>query len=289
MSENEVCFLKAGEWSAVVLPRLGADVASLQCAGRDVLLPLRSEEQLRRNPYLHGSPILLPANRTRDGRFSFRGREYTLPINEKETHSHLHGFLHTYPFRVCARGQTSIRMVYDHAGDGYPFPFTITVVYSVSERGFWQHYEIAASGGTDFPLVFALHTTFVEPERFSVPLKSCQERDERLLPTGRILPLASWQERLVSGCASRGTAVTGYYLSGGHTAHIGDFDYTVSAAFDHWVLYNGGGGEGFLCVEPQCGAVDGLNTPTGRWIVRTNQPAVFDTYISRAGSAAPFV
>lgn len=280
MKEYEIFRLRAGKWESYIAPQIGADVVSLQYAERDVLVPLRSKEQLDENPYLHGSPILLPANRTRDGKFSFHDREYTLPINEESTHSHLHGFVHSQPFQVCDHSNTSVTMVYENRGECYPFPFQLTASYSLSADGFSQRYEIRSTADVDFPLTFALHTTFAEPEWFSVPISRCQERDEQLLPTGRLVSLSPLQEKFAEGGASKGVAITGYYLSKGNTARIGDFTYTVSDLFDHWILYNGGGNAGFLCVEPQCGAVDGLNSQTGKLILRAGDTAVFETTIS---------
>lgn len=267
-------YLQAGDWTARIAPETGGDVAGLQYNRRNVLVPQGSHE----NPVLHGAPILLPANRTRDGQFSFAGRTYTLPVNEELSHSNLHGQVYSQPFQVCAYSDTSITMTYQNKGESYPFPFTLTVVYTLSPEGFTQRYEIV--GEEDFPLTFGLHTTFAEPPRFSVPLKAREERDARFLPTGEVAPLNPSEQQFVSGSSSCGRKISGYYLAAGHTAQIGDFRYTVSGLFDRWILYNGGGNAGFLCVEPQCGGVDGLNTQKGKLVLRAGQRAVFETRIS---------
>ncbi len=273
--------IESGDWSATIAPTIAAHVVNLTYRGENVLVPLRSKEQLEENPYLHGSPILLPANRTRDGKFTFAGTEYALPINEPATGCHLHGVIHEKPFKVCEHTPDSITLVYDNSGECYPFDFRLIVTYTVSDKGFAQHYEIENTSGADFPLTFALHTTFTEPDHFQTPIDRCQERDsERLLPTGRLTELTSLQQQFAQGSASRGVPVIGYYTSKGHTAHVGDFDYTVSDLFDHWIMYNGNGVSGFLCVEPQCGAVDGLNQPDGHLVLKAGETAVFDTLIA---------
>ena len=65
--------------------------------------------------------------------------------------------------------------------------------------------------------------------------------------------------------------ISGYYKAGGHTAAVGRFTYTVSEEFDHWVLFNGRGESGLLCVEPQCGAVNGLNIPGGHRVLQPGE------------------
>ena len=77
-----------------------------------------------------------------------------------------------------------------------------------------------------------------------------------------------------------GLGLIGYYLAAGHTAHIGQFSYRCSENYDHWILYNAGGNAGILCVEPQCGAVDGLNIPDGHRILSPGEKEVFTTFLA---------
>jgi hypothetical protein len=62
---------------------------------------------------------------------------------------------------------------------------------------------------------------------------------------------------------------------GGHTAYLDNLSYTVSENFDHWILFNGRGESGLLCVEPQCGKVDGLNIKDGCKILNPNEETGF--------------
>ena len=111
------------------------------------------------------------------------------------------------------------------------------------------------------PVTFALHTTFEEPKWFRVPLAACQERDARNLPTGRFVPLSAQELAYTTGSPSRGRVISGYYRSAGDTAQIGPHFRYQAFGFDHWILFNGGGTSGLLCVEPQLGAVNALNDP----------------------------
>ena len=131
------------------------------------------------------------------------------------------------------------------------------------------------------PFTFALHTTFAEPDIFSVPISCCQEKDGHHIPTGRFVPLNEQEKRYVSGSCSKNIVISGYYKSNGNTAYIGDFKYTVSDNFDYWILFNGKGESNLLCVEPQCGAVNGLNMEDGSIILESGKDIEFFTVISK--------
>ena len=57
--------------------------------------------------------------------------------------------------------------------------------------------------------------------------------------------------------------------------------FTVSANFDQRVLFNGGGGQGFLCIEPQAGWVNGLNIPGAHKVLKKGQSEVYTMTIGK--------
>ncbi|MBQ8407557.1 MAG: aldose 1-epimerase [Clostridia bacterium] len=273
--------IKSGKWQAHICPRLGGNVIQLTYAGQDVLRPLDDEEQLKENPYLQGAPILMPANRTFEGRFSFEGREYSLPLNEPQNNCNLHGSVLYEAFDVVSTDEKNavLRLV-DKTCKSYPFPFSLTVTYSLSMGGLSADYEIENIGDGNMPLTFCLHTTFMEPEKFTVPIDMCQEKDSHHIPTGRYIELNTAEREIAECSPSRGKVISGYYRSCGNTAHVGDYIYSVSDNFDHWIFYNGAGKGGFLCVEPQAGAVNGLNTDDGHIVLSPGEKIRFETQIS---------
>ena len=268
-------------WHAEISACHGANVTRLQYNGRDVLVPLESEEQLKINPYIQGSPLLFPANRTHRGRFSFEGVEYVLTLNEPHNNAHLHGLLHLQKFKAEKLTQDTIVLSYEGSEEIYPFKFKITVIYSLAENSFVQSYVIENTDEKNMPLTFSLHTSFVEPELFSVPIDECQEKDSHHIPTGRYVPLNEQEALYPIGSKSRGLEISGYYKACGGVARIGDFTYTVSDNFDHWILFNGKGEKNLLCVEPQCGAVNGLNMENGHRILAPQEKISFSCKIEK--------
>ena len=266
-------------WRAEVSPTLGGNIVSLSYNGRDIYVPLKSEKQLKINPYLQGAPILLPANRTAGGKFYFKGTEYSLPVNEPATGAHLHGLVHRQSFTVKYCGETEIRLIYENKGDIYPFPFLLEVNYLIRDGVFRQEYTVTNKGKGEMPFTFALHTTFKEPKSFSVPIDYCQEKDGFHIPTGKYIPLNRQEQGYALGSPSKGLIISGYYRACGHTAYLDSLSYTVSDNFDHWILFNGRGESGLLCVEPQCGKVNGLNIKDGCKILNPNEKTEFWTEI----------
>ena len=260
MSIKDVVSISYGDWEAVACARLGGNVIALRHKGADVFVPLTDEAQLGVNPYLQGSPILFPANRTNFAKFTFEGNDYTLPLNEDWSQCHIHGFVHTRPFTLVEHkeNEVTMKLVYDKIDEGFPFMCEVWVTYTLDERGFTQSYVIKNIDTRNLPVVFCMHSTFVEPDEFILPISLRQERvDGRA--TGKYVLLGPREKQYTTGSPSKGVNVDGYYLASGRETQIGDYLYSVSEQFDHWILYNGLGKSGFLCIEPEAGMVNGLN------------------------------
>jgi len=182
--------------------------------------------------------------------------------------------------------EDSVTLLYENAGDVFPFPFSIRVTYRAAETGFLSEYAIENPGSSAMPLSFGLHTTFPEPDIFSVPLESCQEKDSHHIPTGRYIPLDAREQHYCTGSKSRGMVISGFYRAAGDTAFIGkDLRYQVTG-FDHWILYNGRGEGGFLCIEPQLGGVNALNDGRTCPILRAGEVLYLKTRLYFSSDAA---
>ena len=279
---KDVITIAAGDWQADICPRLGGNVIRLTYKGNDVLRALIDEDELKINPYLWGAPILMPANRTYEGKFVFEGKEYSLPINEPHFNCNLHGLVLYEAFDTVNVRENAVTVkLTDTNCKSYPFPFQMTVTYTISDEGLNAEYEVENIGEGNMPVTFCTHTTFVEPESFCVPIDLNQERDKFQIPTGRYVELSEQEKGYTVGSPSLGLYISGYFHSCGNVARVGDYKYSVSDNFDHWVFYNGGGGKGYLCVEPQSGKVNGLNYTDGYNLLHKGEKIKFSTLISR--------
>ncbi len=276
---NDVIVIRKGAWVAGVCPRLGGNLIYLLYDSKNVLRPLVDESQLDTNPYLQGSPILLPANRTYEGKFTFEGKEYHMPVNEAATNSHLHGLVHRQPFALLSKSETSVTMRFVNTnGFVYPFDFEILVTYTVDDNGLTQTFEIKNTGNRNMPYTFCLHTTFAMPYgELTFPIKEKQEAIGDI-PTGRYIELNEVEKQLAAGSPGKDVAMCGYYSAAGHTVTVDDYVYTVSENFDHWITWNAYGKEDYVCLEPQAGKVNGLNIPDGYKLL---SPAESHTYTAK--------
>lgn len=256
--------LHYGKWRAVAVSSCGANLIKLEYDGKPVFRSPENTETLRERPCLYGLPLIFPANRTDGGKFSFGGVSYELPVNEPAWNNHIHGLLKDAPFTVLSEEPARLCTRLENNGAYYPFPFTLDITDSLSEKGFLRTLVLKNTGTAPMPYTLGFHATFAEPECFSVPIEMCCEMDARALPTGNCLPLSDRQLQYRNGFLPDGSQIRGIYTSRGRKVQLGQFHMEVSEQFDHWVLFNGSGAEGYLCIEPQSGAVNGLNSEKHR-------------------------
>lgn len=268
-------------WKAQLTPEQGMNTILLTCDGEHIL----------RNPgemvdpgtsCLHGTPLLLPPNRTEYGRFAFDGKEYQLPVNERARQNHLHGFLRFQAFTLIEHSQTSAVAVYENKGQIFPFPFTVTVTCRLDDEGYHQEFAIRNTGNTDMPLAFGVHSNFEEKDYFQVSLHKQYIINENCIPMGEPVELDERQKQYRDGMRPDGKDIDGFYTSGGNTARIGRMEYMVSENFNQWILYNKGGDQGFISIEPQCGAVNCLNSGVGLIRLNAGKTEIFRTLICLA-------
>ncbi len=278
--ENEIT-LTAGQWQAKVLPGFGMNLISLRRNESPILREPADEQVLMENPYVYGVPLLLPANRTAGGRFEFEGKMYQIPINEPAFSNHIHGLLYNAPFEVLQQTGDSVTAAYENYGDRYPFPFVMIITDTLSEAGLHRRLELKNTGDTAMPFTLAFHTAFTEPAVFSVPLGKRAERDNNYIPTGKLEALSETEKEYLTEASSNGRAISGFYTAAGHRAMLDDTLFEVSENFDQWILFNGGGEQGFLCIEPQCGQVNGLNMPDGHHVLQPGEIEIFTFTIKK--------
>lgn len=276
----EAVTLRCGKWTAQVSPRYGMNTLALCWNGRAVLRSPESLEEFLRLPEGYGTPPLLPANRTKDGTFEFEGRKYTLPINDR-FHTHKHGYVHTSAFTVTSRSESAVEGILENHGALYPFPFRMTVCTALEEDGLHQDYTLTNIGKSDMPVIFAIHASFVAPEKCRIPVEKVWLADERCLPTMELGPLPEELKPYTVG-EIRSDMPVGYCCPAvGLAAELDDMMYEVSPQFTQWIIWNGNGREGFLCVEPQTAPSNVLCRTGEAMVVWPGESVVFSARIYR--------
>ena len=256
---NQTYILRNQDWSCAIAPDFGANIISLRHDDYPILREPATLSELAGSPVLFGFPLLLPPNRTCNGRFTFEGIEYSLPINEPAHGNHLHGILHSAPFEVLSCSETELQTRLINHGEYFPFPFQITITDHLFPSGLLRTLDFINTGAEAMPLVLGFHTTFTQPDSFSVSIGSRWVVNEHHIPTGEKVALTNEQFAYREGCALTGQRVNGFYEAVNGTARIGNYLFSVEG-FDQWILFNSDGKQNYLCVEPQLGPVNALNS-----------------------------
>ncbi len=224
------------------------------------------------NAFLYGTPLLFPPNRIKGGKFTFEGREYSLPINEEATGCFLHGTLHETPFEVVETTENSVVCRYEATESTpyltYPHAFELVVKYELCEKGLKQTVSVTNNSGQTMPIGLAFHTTFAMPfikggnvENIKMTLPVGEEYDRDMSDfsmTWETVDDKEFHEKLANGEITPAEQFISRHFSrpAGAKLRLTDTEsgysvvYDADDSFKYWMVYNGGNAD-FLCVEPQ--------------------------------------
>lgn len=192
-----------------VIPEMGARLNSFVVPLKDGTLNIidgyTSVEQLTVEYYAKSSLLAPFPNRIADGAYEFEGNKYKLPINKLEENNAIHGFISNKPFSLKRSGLVEnsyeLEFGYDSSPtEGYPFAFTIKVVYKLSNSGALKiRTEIINTSDKKMPVGIGWHPYFTTGERIEdvelrLPPVKQLEVDTRLIPTGRMFEMIEWSE-----------------------------------------------------------------------------------------------
>ena len=135
-------------------------------------------------------------NRIRDGAYSFNRKKYQLPITEEARHNALHGFIYNKPFELIAHEEgtehASVEFEYNYGGkiEGYPFPYRISMVYTLSVDGFECETCIKNTGKDAMPVGDGWHPYFktgTMVDQLQLLLPKCKRLllDKRMIANGK--------------------------------------------------------------------------------------------------------
>ncbi len=207
--------------------------------------------------------------------------------------NHIHGFLHTRPWKVrrtvtptSDAAEVLIAFSADSTTDFFtyfPHEFEVQILYRLSVNGLAQTITIINHSQSPMPMGLGLHTAFRIPfraggqssdYRLTASIGRRWELNDRILPTGRILPLDETEKCYREG----GVPPVGHSISAHYTVeplHIDGREfhgaaiedrakrlrllYKVGPGYKHWMLWNHLGDKGFVCAEPQTWVIDAPN------------------------------
>ena len=225
----------------------------------------------------YGIPLLFPTpNRIRDAVYTWRGKTYTMTKRGEKVLRH--GLVKDEPFAVTAlfadenkavcTGEIAIKPG-DALYEGYPFPCTLCVTYTLTADGLRMDVNVKNDGEEEMPFGFAIHPYFskrgdANRAFIKVPVSRYYETDADMLPTGRILPAEGEMRVCDDFCCVEKLYIDAVYrgITSDMESLVRYDDVTVhiraSDCFRNAVVYTPHDRPGF-CIEPQTGSTDFIN------------------------------
>lgn len=193
--------------SITVIPECGARLHSFTIRGQSgneitVIDGYKNIAELKQEGYAKGSFLAPFPNRIADGEYEFHGENYQLPINKADEHNAIHGFISQYAFHMLSseESQDGYRVVLHttvSGGEGYPFPFEVTVTYLFTGIVVHVTTDILNLGKKQMPVGFGWHPYITTGRSINecvlqIPTSERLIVDERLIPTKKKVPFSEF-------------------------------------------------------------------------------------------------
>jgi aldose 1-epimerase len=227
----------------------GGRIASLRIDGFEVVVG----DSPGASPLMWGCFPMAPwAGRLRGGQFTYDGQTFSAPLNHPP-HA-LHGLLFDHAWTVAGPREIAADLP-------VPWPFGGRVVQRFALTPTRLHCTIEVHAAQrPIPVCVGWHPWFVRPDQFEFAARSMCRRDAEDIPDGVLItppPPPPWDDCFVG-------------VSEPVVLRWGGLTLRISSDCEHWMVYDGQ--DHALCVEPQSGPPDSLNS--GPSIVEPSRPFV---------------
>jgi aldose 1-epimerase len=182
--------LTSGDQRAIVT-EVGAGLRTYTVADRDVVDGYAEDEMAGAG---RGQLLLPWPNRIEDGQYEFAGKVYQTPLTEPARHNALHGLTRWVNWTGLEQSADRVLMsLVLHPQEGYPFTLQLHADYRLSMAGLTVRTTATNIGTQAAPYGAGQHPyltvgTVIDVALLKVPALMRLEANDRLIPTGRLLP-----------------------------------------------------------------------------------------------------
>lgn len=140
--------IRAGEYTAAITAQAGA-LRELRHGGRDLIVPFPEGGPI---PDYRGVIAAPWPNRIADGRYSFDGADYEVPVNEADRGCALHGLVFPLEWALESHDEASVKLSCSLGRTaGYPHELRVVVEYLIGEDGLRMTVSAENLGSTTAP------------------------------------------------------------------------------------------------------------------------------------------
>lgn len=186
-SGKQVCIARDAQRATIV--EVGGGIRTYEIGGAAVLDGYRVDEPCT---FARGLPLIPWPNRLHNGRYTWNGEHYQVPINEVEKDNALHGYTRWLNWELTVEGpETAVAALRLHPQDGYPFILDLTVTYSLEPGGLTVTNTATNVGSTACPYAHGVHpyitvgTEKIDTATLIMPAATYLPVDEAEIPIGR--------------------------------------------------------------------------------------------------------
>ena len=176
----------------VTVTEVGAGLRTFTVAGKAVLDGYSQEEMC---DVARGALLLPWPNRIEDGVYEFDGRRHQLGLTEPARQNAIHGLTRWSNWSAVSTEADRVELALTlHPQDGYPFALALAVEYRLGDRGLTVRTTGTNVGDGPLPYGTGHHPYLtvgglIDDARLKLPALMRLEANERLIPTGRALPV----------------------------------------------------------------------------------------------------
>ncbi len=285
-------------WKAEIILSVGSNMLSLidRNTGFNILREPPSMEALKKQPEIYGLPVLIPPNCIYQGKFSWRGCDYSLPVNNRFG-NHIHGVVLHAPWEFLdsseEEGRTVVRTrcIYDERNPmfaGFPHKMDVVLTYTFLPDRVLQKLSATNLSDSVMPFAAGFHASFRfplgdrSPEAYRTSsvrvtvADYCWEFDKavRGTPTGKKLPWNGFDTfrtgKIINRApVSRQAPLVEDTLDGKPIlGAVLEFPvagvrvvYEFDRKYNQTALWNWFGDEDFFCAEPMSWIADSPHLP----------------------------
>lgn len=173
--------------ATAVVTEVGATLRAFSVAGRDVIVPFGEHEIC---PAGHGGILAPWPNRLEDGRYTWDGTDYQVPITEVDRRTALHGLVHWERWGIVEATTNQVILGIDTVPiGGYPWQLELLATYTLAGTTLTIEVDATNASDTAAPYGIGFHP-WLSPGPGSLDEATLRldatrwvATDERLLPT----------------------------------------------------------------------------------------------------------